>query len=366
MKVTLTRHDLSDALAIAGQATSQRSALRVLTSLRLTAEDSTLKIMGCDGEMWAEASALARVEEPGAICVAQKLLAEIVAALGENDVTLSLEGTHVFLRSGESEWRLMALPADEFPEAPEVSSSSSLQLPFGELVKGINGVSFAVSDDSTRATLTGVHFSYDGTTLTLVATDTHRMVVYRIHREGIGSSLTAIVPEKALRTMKMLALDSGDEITVEFDDTRLLVQAAGARIVSQLLSGTYPAWERVVPSSSTRSWTLDRQELIDHVSRAMIIARDSANRVRFSGSGDSVLISARSEDKGEGKEHLACISENGEIEIAFNGRYVLDALRNMQGEGIRAEMTEAARPAVIRPVDRADDHFCVVMPMALG
>jgi DNA polymerase-3 subunit beta len=366
MKVTLTRHDLSDALAIAGQATSQRSALRVLTSLRLEAAGAALKITGCDGEMWAESSALARVEEPGAVCVAQKLLAEIVSSLGDADVSLSLEGPNVFLRSGESEWRLLALPADEFPEVPAVQPSSQLQLPFGELVKGIGGVSFAVSDDNTRATLTGVHFSYDGATLTLVATDTHRMVVYRIHREGIGSSLTAIVPEKALKVIRMLALEMGDEISVQFDDTRLIVEAAGARVVSQLLSGTYPAWERVVPSSCTRSWTLDRQELIDHVGRAMIIARDSANRVRFSGQGDMVQISARSEDKGEGKEQISCISENGEIEIAFNGRYVLDAIRNMQGEGIRAEMTEAARPAVIRPVDKADDHFCVVMPMALG
>lgn len=110
---------------------------------------------------------------------------------------------------------------------------------------------------------------------------------------------------------------------------------------------------------------MDRDELSVNIKRAMILARDSANRIRFSGQGEKIVISARSEDKGEAKEEVAMVSKNGDVDIAFNGRYVIEALNALEGEGVRAEMTESSRPAILRPTD-SEDTFCVVMPMAMG
>ncbi|MCU0316780.1 MAG: DNA polymerase III subunit beta [Fimbriimonadaceae bacterium] len=366
MKVIVTKKELNDSLSIAASASSKRTALPILSSIRIEAKDSSLHLLGCDGELWAASSCVAKVEEPGSVCVAAQLLTQIVQVLPDTPITLELEGTNVRLTAGGSDWLMLALPAEEFPEVPLFSPDSSLILAAKELRNAIDGVNFAVSADPGRPILTGVQFDYNGSTLTLVATDTHRLAVCRLHREGLGSSLKAVVPDKALKIIKALPLTEDEKITVSFDESRLIVDIGSAMVVCQLLNGIFPNWERVVPGEYTRLWTLDRKEFHDNIRRAMILASDNNNRVRFSGQGEKIVISAKSEEKGEAKEEVAAVAKNGDLDIAFNGKYLMDALAAMGSDGIRAEMTESSRPAVIRPTEGGDDHFCVVMPMAIG
>lgn len=366
MKVTVSRKELNDALNIAASASSSRTALPVLSSLRLTADGASLSIVGCDGEMWASVIIAANVEVDGAVCVQQKLLSDIVSALNDGMVTLELVGTQVFLRAGMSEWKMLALPAEEFPGIPAMEPTLSLTIAASQIKRAIEGVAFAVSDDTSRPVLTGVLFQYDGDTLTLVATDTHRLAVHRIQKDGLGSDIKVTVPAKALRTLKMLPVAPDAPLTLSFDESRMMVDIGFAKVVSQLLVGTYPNWERVVPTETTRLWTVDRKEFHDNVKRIMILARDNSNRVRFVGEGEKVVISAISQDKGEAKEEVPIVSQNGEIEIAFNGRYVIDALEALGGDGVQAEMTESSKPAILRPTENGAEHFCVVMPMAIG
>ncbi|HXH61988.1 MAG TPA: DNA polymerase III subunit beta [Fimbriimonadaceae bacterium] len=365
MKVTVTRKDFADSLALASTASSTRAALPVLASIRLAAENGSLSLLGCDGEMWAESICAANVQVPGAVCVQRQLLSEIVGALPDGEVLIELEGTSVYIRQGHSEFKMMALPADEFPPIPDVGADSELKLPFGDFRKAVAGVQYACSDDSSRPVLTGVLFNYDGTVLTLVATDTHRLAVHKIHRSGIGSTINVTVPAKALKAIRQLRLDAAEPITVRFDSARLAVDTGSGKVVSQLLNGQYPNWERVVPVEHTRAWTVDRSEFQENLRRALILAKDNANRVKFMGQGDMVIISSRSEDKGEAKEEVACVSSNGDMKIAFNGQYVMEALAAIDCDGIKTEMTEPSRPAVIRPTEGGEDHFCVVMPMAV-
>ena len=135
---------------------------------------------------------------------------------------------------------------------------------------------------------------------------------------------------------------------------------------SQLLAGAYPNWERVVPSESTRTWSVEVDQLAEKVKRTMILARDNANRVKFKGNEDQILIAARSEEKGEAKEEVPMVASNGDVEIAFNGKYVQDALSQIKGPGVKIEMTESSRPAIFRPVESDNEYFCVIMPMALA
>lgn len=366
MKLECNRKDLFEALSFLVPVSSARTALPILQTVRMTADGTGLTILACDGEMWAERKTLATVSEPGAVCVQAKLLGDIVSSLPDGTVSFEHNGTALFLRQGASEWRMLALPAEEFPSIPEVNPTAEIELAMGELRDAVNGVSFAVADDNSRPVLTGVLFTYDGKLLTLVATDTHRLAVMKMDREGLGSDVTAVVPEKALRAIRNLPLSDTDRIRVRFEETRLGVDSGDSKVVSQLLAGSFPNWERVVPSECTRTWVLDRTELLDNVKRAMIMARDNAFRIRFTGHGEQVQITARSEEKGEAKEEVAAVSKNGDIDIAFNGNYILQAIGALKSDGIRAEMTEPSRAAVFRPVDESNNSFCVIMPMALG
>lgn len=353
---------------MATAASSTRTSISILQNLRIDAEDAGLRVMGCDGEMWVERKLACMVHEPGSICLQAKLLSELVSSLSDGDLELkTLNGHGALLQQGASEYRLQTLDAADFPEPPELASDAELTLPMGELRKAVDSVIFAVSQDTHRQVLTGVLFRYDGQVLTLVATDTHRLAVRRIERPGSGTEVTAVVPERALRAIRSLPLGDEDTITLKFGNGRVGVEAGGAKVVSQLLTGTYPNWERVVPTEATRVWSVEVDQLVEKVKRAMILAKDNASRVRFKGDGDQILLAARSEEKGEAKEEVPMVAQNGDIEIAFNGKYVQDALSQMDGHGVRIEMTENSRPAVFKPADdEKGSYFCVIMPMALA
>ena len=368
LKLDCPRKDFFDAVSMAAAAASTRTSISILQNLRIDAENAGVKVMGCDGEMWVERNVPCMVHEGGSICLQAKLLSDLVSSMPDGDLELkTLNGHGALLQQGASEYRLQTLDAADFPEAPEITAEAELTLPMGELKKAVDSVIYAVSTDTHRQVLTGVLFRYDGQTLTLVATDTHRLAVRRVSRPGGGSEVNAVVPERALRAIRSLPLGDDDAITLRFGNGRIGVEAGGAKVISQLLTGAYPNWERVVPTEATRIWSVEVDQLEEKVKRTMILARDNANRVRFRGTGDQILISARSEEKGEAKEEIPMVAQNGDLEIAFNGKYVQDALAQMDGHGVRIEMTESSRPAIFKPADdESGSYFCVIMPMALA
>ena len=366
MKLDCPKKEFFEAVSAAAAAASVRTSVSILQSLKIKAEDGFITVMGCDGEMWVEREVPCMVSEPGSICLQARLLQEIVNSMPDGDIELyTLEGNGVILRQGASEYKMMGLDSEDFPEPPTFGGDGELRLGMGSLRRAVDSVIYAVTQEQHKAVLTGVLFTYNGHTLTLAATDTHRLAVKKIEQEGIGTSINAVVPEKALKAIKALPIPDDAEIEIRFGNGRLGVESKGAKVISQLLSGTYPNWERVVPAESTRVWSVEVDQLAEKVKRIMIFAKDNASRVRFKGSDDQILLAARSDEKGEGKEEVPMISSNGDVEIAFNGKYVQDALGAIEGPGVRIEMTESSRSAIFRPADD-NGYFCVIMPMALA
>jgi DNA polymerase-3 subunit beta len=366
MKLDCPRKEFFEAVSAAASAASVRTSVTILQNLKIVASDHGIQVSGCDGEMWVERNVPCFVSEPGSICVQARLLNDLVSSMPDGDIHLqTLEGNAVLLTQGASEYRMVSLDAEDFPEVPEFIPENQLKLRMGVLRNAVESVLYAVSTDHHRVVLTGVLFTYNGTTLTLVATDTARMAVRKMELPGIGNSVNAVVPEKALKSIKTLPISDDVDVELIFGGGRIAVESGGAKVVSQLLAGTYPNWERVVPNETTRTWSVEADQLLEKVKRTMILARDSANRVRFQGQEDLIRLSAHSEEKGEAKEEVAMVSQNGNVEIAFNGRYVQDVLGAIDGPGVRIEMTESSRPAVFRPGDDESGYFCVIMPMAL-
>jgi DNA polymerase-3 subunit beta len=348
-------------------AASGRTPLPFLQNLKLETVEQTLRVLGCDGEMWVQKTVPCMVSEPGAVCVQARLLVDLLGSLPDGDIHMYIiEGQGLMLQQGNSEYRMLTLDASDYPEPPDYGGEAELTMPMKTLREAVDSVIFAVSTDAHRPILTGVMFSYDGAMLTMVATDTYRVAVRKVVGEGFGSSLTAVLPEKALKVIKGLPLGDADPVTIHFGKGRLGVDSAGTRVVSQLLAGVYPPWERVVPTETTRTWSVEADQLAEKVKRTMILARDNANRVKFKGEGDQIELSARSDEKGEAKEEVPMVASDGDIEIAFNGRYVEDALDAIHGPGVRIELTENSRPALFRPADDGESYFCVIMPMALS
>jgi len=366
LKLDSPRKEFFEAVSMANAAAGGRSPINILQNLKLEAKNNGLRVLGCDGEMWVERDLGCMVEEAGAVCVQSQLMNQIVSTMPDGDLHLETsDSQNLLLQHNHSEYRMLTLDPADFPEPPEFGGEGELTLPMGTLREAIDSVGYAVSTDTHRPILTGVLFNYDGKTLTLVATDTHRLAVRKLDQPGIGSNINAVVPERALRAIKQLPVGDDDKVTLKFGNGRVGVEAGSAKVVAQLLAGAYPNWERVVPSESTRSWSVETDQLAEKIKRAMILARDNANRIRFTGGSDQLMLTARSEEKGEAKEEVPMVGNNGEIEIAFNGRFVEQVLSAIDDEGVRIEMTEHSRPAIFKPANDGQSYFCVIMPMAL-
>jgi DNA polymerase-3 subunit beta len=368
MVVDCKRKEFLDAVTLtAAPATGRATTLPLLQSLLVEANDNQLRLVGCDGEMWVERKLATMVSTDGSMALNAKLLQEILGSLPEGDVHLEQpNGTSVRLSLGQSDYRVVGMAADDFPSIPSVTYDAELTMKAGDFVSMVDAVRFAVAQENQgRAALTGVLFDYDGETLKTVATDTHRLAVKTSAFPGIGSSVTAIVPGRAIEIIRKLPVPADGELRLLFGEGRLVVEADGARVVALLINGQFPPYERVIPGQHTRRWQADREQLRDCLKRCSVLAKDNSQRVVLRSDGDMVLLNAKSEGVGEVKEELQIVKEGDDVEIAFNGKYVLDALEHISSDGVAIEMTENDRAAVVKPAD-GDGYLCVIMPMALS
>ncbi|MCH8275475.1 MAG: DNA polymerase III subunit beta [Armatimonadetes bacterium] len=368
MTIDCPREALLEAAQLAGApATGRTTTLPIFESLLFEAKNGSVRLVGCDGEMWVERLLGASVSEPGSLAVKSRLLTDILSSLPDGQVHIEQPNSgSLRLSLASSDYRMVGMPSDDFPEIPKVSADSSLKMKAADFARMVTSVDFAVAaENQGRAILTGVLFHYDGEKLRTVATDTHRLAVRTEAFPGIGSEVTAIVPNRTIQVIKRLPVAEDGELTLTFGDGRLMVEADGARVVAQLLEGEFPPYDRVVPSEHTRRWLFDKETLALCLKRASILARDNAQRVVMKSEGDRVLLEARSEGVGEGKEEIQIVKEGDDLEVAFNGRYLLDALTPIETDGAAMELTENDRPTVLRPSEPGTDYFCVIMPMAL-
>ncbi|MEN3002586.1 MAG: DNA polymerase III subunit beta [Armatimonadota bacterium] len=362
MKLRCNREQLDDALSVVVQAVASRSTLPILSHLYLEAQGDELRLLGSDLEQWVECRIPAIVGETGATTVSAKLLADLVGSLNTEAVNLETGDRYqLILQAGDSRYQLVGLPADQYPPVPELETGTQITVPAELFREMVDSVEFAVSREEVRPTLAGIRMEYDGSNLRLVATDTHRLAVRDAQLGDGGEPASAIVPLKAIHLLQKLP--TSDTLTMQLGTHRAAFIGENASVVTQLIEGQYPNYQRVIPQEYTRRWVLMVDEFRDALRRAYLIAKSNANKVYLRTEGEKLVITAQG-DVGEAKEAVDLVREGDDLEIAFNAKYVLDVLEVLESEGVAIELTESLRPAVFKPADRSD-YLCVIMPMAL-
>lgn len=372
MQAVCPRKDLYEAVQTVGRAVSGRSTLPILSHLLVAPQGDNLKLTATDLEMWMECSLPARIQaslgdddEPAGFTAPARVFTEMLGALPDADVLLDRPdgGNTVQVHCARSDYKILGLPAEEFPAPPDVAPTATFTLAGETLRDMIRHVLFAVSTDETRAILTGVLVQFDGSALKMVATDTHRLAVRNAPvSEGEGNA-TAIVPARAMNEVLRLATDE-DPVSVSLAQGQARFEVGGTTMVTRLIEGQFPNYERVIPTSHDRKLTLETQEFARAVRRAAIVARDNANRVVLETEGAQLVLSAESGTVGSAREEVEVAREGDDIQIAFNAKYLADVLGVVETEGVVLELTEPLRPGILRPIgDNADDYLCVLMPM---
>lgn len=388
MRVSVNQPNLAAALSIAGRGVSPRSSLPVLGNILLEAKGDQLRLAATNREIGINCWIAAKVEEEGATTIPARLLTEFVNSLPPEriDMKLTARTQTMHLSCARFEANMKGIDAFEFPllptyqeqtpenEAPTVSGDT-YTVDKEALASLIDGVIFAASKDDNRPTLTGVETVFDERKLTLGATDGYRMSTRTIDASA-GAKATVIVPARSFGEVARIVKDAAADVTIVVSTNRnqVMFSAPGQKlwqrvdVVSELIDAKFPDFRATIPKSHNTRATIDTKALLDAVRVALLFGRDNANIVRFAFAPDigsepgRVQLSATSAEMGNNVSELACNVEGDRIDIAFDGRFVIETLAHIDTPQVIIGMTRPTRAATFRPVD--DSEFLqVVMPM---
>ena len=372
MRLSCLQGNLSKGLAIVGRAAASRSTLPITNNVLLSTDEGRLKLSATNLEMAVSCWIGAKVEEEGATTVPAKLLTDFVSTLPNDKIEMTMSAKKTLtIKCRRFEARMTGVDAKDFPPIPKVEAGVSTKIDINEFKRGVARVVFAAATDESRPVLTGINADFDGGVLTLAAADGFRLAVYKMAlTEPVAQKTKAIIPAKTLSEVSRLVSD-GEEaigITVDSQKSQILFRLKNIELVSQLLQGSFPQYNQIIPQSHTTRSVIEVPQFLMAAKTAQIFARDGGGIVRLvmtPGGGKTpgrLSITARSEEIGEDQAELDAAVSGDESKIAFNGKYLLDVLSVLSEEQVALEVTGPSSPGVLRPVG-TDNYVHVVMPM---
>ena len=345
MKVQVLQENLQRGLSIVGRAVATRSTLPITANVLLATDRGRLKLAATDLDIALCAWVGAKVDEEGATTVPSRLIGDFVSSLPSATVSLEIPDRQrqMRLECARNESSINAMDAEDFPRIPEIKDGLSVQLDPRQLRRAIDRVEFAAASDDSRPVLTGVNIKADGSKLTLAAADGFRLAVATLTlAEAPSEALTVIVPARALRELARLIADSNEpiEMRVNPQRTQVLFATTDVEMVAQLIQGTFPNYEQLIPDEYQTQCVVDVDEFRREARIAAIFARDGSGIIRLqiaSGEGGlpgELKVSARADEIGdnEGRIDAEIIGEQQANKIAFNARYLQDVLAVLGGE----------------------------------
>lgn len=378
MKISCLQENLARGLATVGRAVATRSTLPVLSNILLQSDEGRLRLAATNLEIGVNCWVGARIEEEGSITVPARLLIEFVNSLppGQIDMELSERTQTLNLKCARYEANIKGIDASEFPEVPTAEniagqSPTRLHLEAEAFRQMIDQAVFAAATDESRPILTGVLAQFHQGGLTLAAADGFRLAVTTAD-VGVDLDETSrvIIPARALAELSRISADEEEKIELLITPGRnqVLFHLANTDLVSQLIEGNFPDYNQIVPKGHTTRTIVATADLLKAVKVAFLFARDAANIIRFNivpGSEltpGQMIVTATSAELGDNVSEIDASIDGDEIEVAFNARYMIDALSVLGTPELALETSSPSSPGVIRPVG-GNDFLCVIMPM---
>ena len=382
MRLSVNQSSLAKALSIVNRAVSSRTTMPVLGNVLLDATGDGLRLAATNREIGINCWIAADVSEVGSTTIPARLLSEFINSLPNERVTMALEQSTetLGLTCAKHSANIKGINAFEFPliptyqpeptsEAPTVTGDVYTVAPTS-LAALIDSVTFAASQDENRPTLTGVETTFEDDRLTMAATDGYRLSM-RSTETSTGKKATIIIPGRSLSEVSRIAADATGEITaiVSANRNQVLFSATSSKewqrvdIVCELIDARFPDYRATIPKSHNTRCTVDTAALLKAVRVAMLFARDNANIIRCTVLPDGLFrIAATSAEIGDNVSEIECNVEGAEINIAFDGRLLSDALSHVTTAQVVIETTQPTRPGTLRPVGDSD-YLMVIMPM---
>src|SRR2546423_7255165 len=371
MEITVSKFELLRELTATQGVVERKTTIPILSNYLFEAAGDKLSLTATDLDLSLRTAANAKVKKEGACTIPARKLYDYVKLLPDADITIRLLENHwVSIRCGRSNTKMVGMARSNFPALPVFPTAGVVKIPSAVLRSMIAKTCFAIAHEESRYTLNGALMVLKAESITMVATDGHRLA--HIERsgekfDGVSGEMKTLVPKKAMDELKSL-LDSTDAETIDFakDESTLYFRIGQRLLTSRQLTGQFPNYEAVLPTANSKSITLHCEELSQAISRVAQFADERSRAVRIRLEKGELKLSASSTETGESEDSLE-IDYNGDtLTIGFNAQYILDFLKAAGSGDVKLELKDPQSAGQLRPAESEDYKYrYIVMPMRI-
>jgi DNA polymerase III subunit beta len=370
MELVVRKTDLLRELQLFQGIVERKNTIPILANVLLEADGERVKLLATDLEVGLRSTCAASVTKGGALTLPAKKLYEIIKALPETDIRIQEDKNGVKVAADRFDSRMATLPRDDFPSLPDGTGVYTATLPREALKNMIAKTQFAITGEDTRYFLNGALFILRGDSMSLVSTDGHRLALINVPREagkakkGADEEIRVILPRKTLLELARLLAEGEGDIQYERGENHLFFEVGGRLLISRMIDGQFPAFERVIPKSNDKHVEFDRDRLTSAVRRVALLSNERSRAVKFTIEKGKVEIASSSPEFGEAKEVLLVDYAAAPVTICFNAQYVIDFLNVVETDSVGLDFKDEMSQAVMTPVGAEGyDYTYVIMPM---
>jgi DNA polymerase III subunit beta len=371
MEITVSKFELLRELTATQGVVERKTTIPILSNYLFEASGDKLSITATDLDLSLRTACNAKVKKEGSCTIPARKLHDYVKLLPDADITIKMLENHwISIRCGRSNTKMVGMARSNFPTLPVFPTVGVIKIPAQVLRGMIAKTGFAIASEESRYTLNGALMVLKPESITMVATDGHRLA--HIERggekfEGISGELKTLIPKKAMDELRSL-LDSTDAEAIEFakDESTLYFRIGQRLLTSRQLTGQFPNYEAVLPKDNTKSVTLPSAELGAAISRVAQFADERSRAVRLRMEKGELKLSASSTETGESEDTIETSYQGDSLTVGFNAQYILDFLKAVGAGDVRLEFKDAQSAGQLRPADSEDYKYrYIVMPMRI-
>jgi DNA polymerase-3 subunit beta len=368
MELVVRKNDLLRELQLFQGIVERKNTIPILANVLMEAKGDEVRLLATDLEVGLRSSCSASVAKSGALTLPAKKFYEIIKSLPETDIRIAEDKGGVKVAADRFDSRMQTLPREDFPTLPESAGSPTATLSRAALKEMVAKTHFAITGEDTRYFLNGALFVLAPTAMSLVATDGHRLALVTVPRDAKGpmdpDEVRAILPKKTLGELSRLLSEGEGDISYQRGENHLFFDVGGRLLISRMIDGQFPAYERVIPKGNDKHIEFERDRLTSAVKRVALLSNERSRAVKIQVDKGKVDVTSSSPDVGEAKETLPVEYSGPSLQICFNAQYVLDFLSAVTTDIVSLELKDEVSQAVMKPIAAEGyDYTYVIMPM---
>jgi DNA polymerase III subunit beta len=368
MELVVRKNDLLKELSLLQGIVERKNTIPILANVLIEATKDSISLLATDLDVGLRSRCEAVVAKPGTLTLPAKKLFEIVGALPDTEIRIEEDkgGKSVTIAADRFESRMQTLPASEFPTPPQTGGDADATLPGPAMKRLITHTRFAITSEDTRYFLNGAQLVLKPDSMSMVATDGHRLAYISVHESpGKKAKSEVLLPRKTLNEVARL-IDGGEEIEFSQGENHLFFRCAGRLLISRKIDANFPAYERVIPKNNDKQIVFDRDRLAAAVRRVRLLSNERSKAVKFVIGKDQVEITSSTPEVGEAHEVLPVDYSGEAMQICFNADYVDNFLNVVETESVQLEFKDEMSQAVVKPIGAEGyDYTYVIMPMRI-